>query len=120
MAKVKLETIHFLFIKDYIYYIMNSIEALTKTVNHLKYHIDCLLIRVSSCEEFIEKILKAVQDNSMGGKTQSMKDIVHFEINSPSKGNARNEYRHLNEEATSQPEVESPSLKDFILFPNSK
>lgn len=35
-------------------------EELTRIVGDLKYHVDCLLIRVSSCEQFIEKLLKMV------------------------------------------------------------
>lgn len=39
---------------------MKTIEQLNDTINHLQFHIDNLLIRVQSCEQFIEKILSVV------------------------------------------------------------
>lgn len=43
---------------------MPTLEELNQIVSHLRQSMDYLMIRVSSCEQFIEKLFKIVGESS--------------------------------------------------------
>lgn len=57
---VRLIVLLFIYLRKQHKYSMESIDLWKKTVKELKNHVDCLLIRVTSCEQFIEKIFKVL------------------------------------------------------------
>lgn len=57
---------------------VHSLETLSEMVNALKHNVDCLMIRMASCEQFIDRMLtntsnhkRNINDNNNNNRSKS-------------------------------------------------